>query len=291
MTQGPIPKQIFLSYAREDEAKVRELYRKLSDLGLNPWMDQIDMLPGEKWGYTIQEAIRRSTCFVACLSGTSLNKRGFLQKEIRVALKTWQEKLESDIYLIPVRLENCDVPEGLSKFHWVDLFEEDGFAKLVKGIEEGLRRQAKDASSSTLSDSQVVRRRPSHPKQGESQAETQSQPQNSPPFIPVPVGRPESHSDQGLVYSDARITPITYEIAVRGKNIEDFLAEVQRLSKRKPAQCEERGSIHIVRVYCTRPVDKQWFGGLARELGLRIIRIKQSPRMAPPPGPPPRGGP
>src|SRR5436853_5191330 len=113
MTQSRKPIPIFLSYAREDEVKVRELYRRLSELGMNPWMDQIDMLPGEKWGYTIRQAIRNSSFFLACLSTTSTNKRGFLQKELRVALKMWQEKLDGDIYLIPVRLEVCDVPSSL----------------------------------------------------------------------------------------------------------------------------------------------------------------------------------
>jgi hypothetical protein len=133
---------VFLSYAREDEEKVEYLYQKLSDAGFKPWMDTKDILPGENWKSSIQRAVRRSDFFLACLSANSVNKRGFLQRENRDALDIWQEKLDSDIYLIPVRLEDCDVPEKLRDFQWVNLFEEDGWTRLVKAMQVGMERQA-----------------------------------------------------------------------------------------------------------------------------------------------------
>jgi hypothetical protein len=56
------------------------------------------------------------------------------KEEIKDALDIWQEMLDSDIYLIPIRLEDCEVPEGLRDFQWVNLFEQDGWARLVKAI-------------------------------------------------------------------------------------------------------------------------------------------------------------
>ena len=136
------PSQIFLSYAREDEEKVENLYRKLSDAEFKPWMDKKDILPGEIWQSCIQRAIRRSDFFLACLSAKSVNRRGFLQREIKDALDIWQEMLEDDIYLIPVRLEDCEVPESLRDFQWVNLFEEDGWTRLVEAIQVGVGRRA-----------------------------------------------------------------------------------------------------------------------------------------------------
>jgi hypothetical protein len=134
--------QIFLSCAREDAEKVENLYQKLSDAGFKPWMDKKNILPGEKWKSCIQKAIRRSDFFLACLSANSVSKRGYLQKEIKDALDIWQEKLDSDIYLIPVRLEDCEVPESLRDFQWVDLFEKDGWPRLVRAIQVGMERRA-----------------------------------------------------------------------------------------------------------------------------------------------------
>ena len=133
--------QIFLSYAREDEEKAENLYQRLSDAGFKPWMDKKDILPGERWKSSIQTAIRRSDFFLACLSAKSVGKRGFLQREIKDALVIWKEKLDDDIYLIPVRLEDCEVPESLRDFQWVNLFEEDGWTRLLEAIRVGIERQ------------------------------------------------------------------------------------------------------------------------------------------------------
>jgi len=139
---SPIRTQIFLSYARQDEEKVEKLYQKLSNAGFKPWMDKKDILGGEKWELVIQKAIRRSEFFLACLSVNSVNKRGWIQKEIKDALDIYQQMLEHDIYLIPVRLEDCKVPESLCSFQWVNLFEEDGWTQLVKAIQVGMERRA-----------------------------------------------------------------------------------------------------------------------------------------------------
>jgi hypothetical protein len=133
--------QIFLCYARQDRAEVENLYRRLSDAGFKPWMDKKDILPGERWQSRIPKAIRRSDFFLACLSAKSVDKRGFLQKEIRDALDIWREMLDSDIYLIPVRLEDCGMPESLRGFQWVNLFEKDGWTRLVKAIRVGMERR------------------------------------------------------------------------------------------------------------------------------------------------------
>ena len=156
--------QIFLCYARLDKGKVGDLYQKLSDAGFKPWMDKKDILPGEKWKSSIQKAVRRSDFFLACLSANSVNKRGFLQKEINDALDIWREKLDSDIYLIPVRLESCEVPESLRDFQWVNLFEQNGWTRLVKAIQVGMERRG-EAIKPVVQESTLFKPYPTHEKQ------------------------------------------------------------------------------------------------------------------------------
>jgi len=138
--------QIFLSYAREDEEEVEELYQKLSVAGFKPWMGKKDVVPGEKWPSAIRRAIRDSDFFLVCLSANSVKKRGWVQREMKQALDLWQEKLEDDIYLIPVRLEDCEAPESLREFQWVNLFEADGWAQLEKAIQVGVERRSDQSS-------------------------------------------------------------------------------------------------------------------------------------------------
>ena len=136
--------QVFLAHAHEDKERVEDLYQELSDAGFKPWMDKKDILPGERWESCIQRAIQDSDFFLACLSANSVNKRGFFQREIREALRIWQEKLESDIYLIPARLEDCEVPEKLGGFQWVNLFEASGWTRLVKAIQVCIERRGEE---------------------------------------------------------------------------------------------------------------------------------------------------
>jgi tetratricopeptide (TPR) repeat protein len=132
--------QVFLSYAREDQAQVKVIYQKLYDAGFKPWMDQMDILPGEDWELAIKNAIRRSDFFVACMSPNSVAKRGVLREELSAALALWKKKLPEDIYLIPIRLAECDVPDDLAQFHWVDFFQPDWWIRLETALRTGIAR-------------------------------------------------------------------------------------------------------------------------------------------------------
>jgi len=158
--------QIFISYAREDQQRIKELYRKLLAAGYQPWLDREHILPGQKWEPVIKQALERSDFALVCLSAKSINKRGFLQKEIKKALEHAQEKLEDDVWLIPARLDDCDVPDGLSNIQWVDLFEDDGFDQLLRALEFQLKKEGKSAPSA----------RPARSAQAGSRPQTQSKP-------------------------------------------------------------------------------------------------------------------
>ena len=134
---------IFLCYSHADGKQVAELYDKLEAAGFSPWMDIRNLVPGENWARAIRREILCADFFVACLSKNSITKRGFLQKEMKMAWDVWDGKLESDIYLIPARLEECDIPpdERLAQLQWVDLFQRQGMRDLVTAIQAGLLRQ------------------------------------------------------------------------------------------------------------------------------------------------------
>lgn len=132
--------EIFLSYTEKDREQVEQLYQGLIEAGFKPWMDVKDILPGEDWKSVVIDSIRRAPFFLACLSKNSVNKRGVIQEELREALEVWKQKLWGDIYLIPLRLDSCEVPKALAQFQWVNLFEEDGFRKLVQAIKTGMER-------------------------------------------------------------------------------------------------------------------------------------------------------
>lgn len=133
-------RRLFLSYAREDHETVANLYRRLKTAGYQPWMDTESIPGGADWARQIEVAIRGSDYFLACLSSQSIEEKMVLQEEIRTALDIWRGKPDSDLYLIPVRLEKCYIPSSLAKLQWVDLFALDGWEKLLRALRHGQRR-------------------------------------------------------------------------------------------------------------------------------------------------------
>lgn len=124
----------FLCHSSEDKGVVRELYSRLMRIGVAPWLDEMDILPGAEWELEIRKAIRECDVVLACLSAKSVSKTGFVQKEIRFALDRADEKPPGTVYIIPVLLEACAVPERLARWQWVDLSELNGFDRLIDAI-------------------------------------------------------------------------------------------------------------------------------------------------------------
>jgi TIR domain len=104
--------------------------------GIRCWFDEEDLLPGQDWEYEISKAIRSSRYVVACLSKASVSKAGYIQKELRKALDVADEQPEGVAYLIPVRLEECEIPERLQRWQWVDLFKDQQYERLVRVLKQ-----------------------------------------------------------------------------------------------------------------------------------------------------------
>ena len=121
-----IPK-IFISCARDDSSRAKELYEKLQRNGYEPWLDILNLMPGSNWQQTIRREIESSDFFIVCLSSSLNTTKGYFYKELRYALDVYSSKKKDSIFLIPVRFDDNDIniPEQLSMFQWVNLFEED----------------------------------------------------------------------------------------------------------------------------------------------------------------------
>jgi hypothetical protein len=85
---------IFLSHASEDKVKVRNLCKRLREDGFDPWLDEERLLPGQDWNLE--------------------------QREYKRAMRYLEEKPEGTIYAIPVRLDDCELPNFIREIQWVD---------------------------------------------------------------------------------------------------------------------------------------------------------------------------
>lgn len=130
--------QIFISYAREDSNEAIKLYNSLSNVeGLEPWLDKEKLLPGADWELEINNAMENSKYILLLLSSKSVDKEGYVQKEIYNALERLKHFPPGKIFVIPARIDNC-VPRHpqLRKLQWVDLYPNwgEGVVKILKSI-------------------------------------------------------------------------------------------------------------------------------------------------------------
>lgn len=133
--------RVFLSYARLDQKFVEQLYGFLQENKLNPWMDIKNLVPGEDWMGAISREISQSDFFVFVLSENSYNRRGVIQREIRLALDRMNELLPDDIFIVSLRLDNCKIPNQLAQWQLLDWDDEHGRDRLLGAIQVGLERR------------------------------------------------------------------------------------------------------------------------------------------------------
>ncbi len=139
---------IFLCYSSSDRTRIRDLYQRLLKDGMNPWFDEVDLLPGQNWEEEIERALQKSDVVVVCLSRNSVSKTGFVQKEIKLALDAADLRPPGTIFIIPARLEECEVPERLMHLQWVNLFEKGGHKKLLAALNKvGIAKTLPDRRS------------------------------------------------------------------------------------------------------------------------------------------------
>jgi len=143
-----LPK-VFLAYVAEDARSVDRIYAACEENGFAPWMDRRKLLPGQNWPRAIEEAIETSDFFLPCFSHNSVRKKGGFQAEIRYALDCARRVPLDEVFIVPVRLDDCRVPARIQKeLQYIDLFPQWG---------SGLRRLFSVMG-------QAGRRRESHPK-------------------------------------------------------------------------------------------------------------------------------
>jgi len=173
MTETKRPLKVFLYYAPGDRDRVRDLYLRLINDGVDAWLVKDKLLPGQDWKHEIYEAVRAADAVIVCLSGR-FAQGDFTQREIRLAFNSTVEQLQGEVFIVPVRLEPYGRLESRHENQWVDLFEETGHETLMQTLQA--RAEAVGASiqsrESSLPQAAAPRLKQEEPEPGHDRAET-----------------------------------------------------------------------------------------------------------------------
>jgi hypothetical protein len=129
-TKAPVAKNhVFLSYCRENVGEVKQLRDDLIGEGEPVWWDQ-DILPGDDWKFVVRQAMKNSYAVVLCLSKEAQARAtsGIFPEAVD-AIGMYREHAPGSIFIIPVRLSDCEIPpididatRTLDRIQYVDLF-------------------------------------------------------------------------------------------------------------------------------------------------------------------------
>lgn len=142
MSQAETTFPVFLMYSSPDKAMVEAIHTKLLEVGVESWMDTKRIIAGDDWEKEIMTAIRNSSLVLIFLSNSSITRLSYFQKEIRYALDRASEMPVGELFIIPVKLDNCPIPDVLKKYQFVDFSKskEKGWKALIQSINTKQKR-------------------------------------------------------------------------------------------------------------------------------------------------------
>ena len=127
-------KDIFISYARKDLARVEPIVRALEEHGWRPKIDKRDFLPGVTWPDEIRRLLDASRCVLVVWTSESvdLGQHEWVKREVEAG----KEKR----ILVALRLDDVDPPSPFEFIQYADLLGWNGdsshpeFLKCIEAI-------------------------------------------------------------------------------------------------------------------------------------------------------------
>jgi hypothetical protein len=142
MTDATAQSDVFLSHNSADKPAVKALAKRLLDVGLQPWLDTWNLIPGEPWEEAIEQAL--DTCATCAVFLGPSGTGPWHNEEMWAALDRRARDRTRGFRVIPVLLPGADpvdpatLPRFLGRMTWVDfrsgLDDAEAFRRLLAGI-------------------------------------------------------------------------------------------------------------------------------------------------------------
>jgi hypothetical protein len=125
--------RVFISHSSHDKAVARKLVADLRSLGHEPWLDEYAIRVGDSIPSKIEEGLQNAD-FVAVLLSPAAVKSGWVDREWKA--KYWAEVSAGRVMVLPVLLEECEIPLLLAPKKYADLRNyATGLVQLVAAID------------------------------------------------------------------------------------------------------------------------------------------------------------
>ena len=112
---------VFLSDNAKDKPRVRRLAERLKQAGLRVWFDEWNVRSGDIIALKVDEGLEQSRVLLLCISPNALAS-GWVALERSTAIH--RDPSNEGRRFIPLLLADCDLPDTLRRYKYVDFREE-----------------------------------------------------------------------------------------------------------------------------------------------------------------------
>jgi hypothetical protein len=128
---GDAPR-VFLSHASEDKERfVLQFAAALRQNGVDVWLDKWEILPGDSLvDKLFEEGLKQASAVIIVISAYSVNKR-WVKEELNAAIIN---RVTKQTKIIPVVLDDCEVPEALRSTVWEKIENLEDFSTPLQRI-------------------------------------------------------------------------------------------------------------------------------------------------------------
>ena len=124
--------RVFISHASEDKDRfVVDFARRLRENGVDAWLDQWEMKPGDSLVDKIfEEGLKEARAVIVVLSKVSVLKP-WVREELNASMVN---RISRGTKLIPVVIDECDVPESLRSTVWQRVDDVNDYGQSLQRI-------------------------------------------------------------------------------------------------------------------------------------------------------------
>jgi len=125
--------RVFLSHSSKDKWFVRRIATDLKRAGVIPWVDEWQIHAGESIPQKVSDGIKHSDSVIVVLSENAIGSK-WVEREWQT--KYWDEIQRDQVLVIPVLIEDCQIPELLKTKRYADFRQDynDGFTDLLLAL-------------------------------------------------------------------------------------------------------------------------------------------------------------
>src|SRR5581483_9586394 len=165
---------VFLSHNSRDKARVRRLAERLKRARLRVWFDEWIIKPGDDIYLAIERGLEAARVQVLCLSPAALGSDWVALERSTVLFR---DPSNVDRRFIPLLLADCELPDALRRYKYVDFRQEENAA-----FEELLNACRPEEAQEDLPPQEVEKAHPPLPTKPKAKSKSKKQPEQTAPL-------------------------------------------------------------------------------------------------------------